>query len=289
VASTRSMTGMPEGASTRPPHQRTPTVVAPAARGKGDDREAQPRMPRHRWLHRRRRGRSRGAARDPSKRPSDDGAVTRRRAVRCRGGAAFGMRGPVLNGSETALAASSRRSTAASESPDGGAAGGWWPHRPPNGPCRWVVEGRSNAGQDRGRTPTSKCPRTDTAQRHTPLDRLTVRPSASYGMPPTPPHCAVGSLSRDAARDEHGDVPFDVERLLRLWSDPLPEADDAATDAFRQLYADPVTVNGTPLTAADMVARARAMQGALEEPEREVLGTRGGLPCGGVPILAPAA
>jgi hypothetical protein len=78
-------------------------------------------------------------------------------------------------------------------------------------------------------------------------------------------------LSRDAARDEHGDVPFDVERLLRLWSDPLPEADDAATDAFRQLYADPVTVNGTPLTAADMVARARAMQGALEEPEREVL------------------
>jgi uncharacterized protein YndB with AHSA1/START domain len=84
-------------------------------------------------------------------------------------------------------------------------------------------------------------------------------------------HRAVGSLSRDAARDEHGAVPFDVERLLRLWIDPLPEDDDAATDAFRQLYADPVTVNGAPLTAADMVARARAMQGALEQPERDVL------------------
>ncbi len=66
-------------------------------------------------------------------------------------------------------------------------------------------------------------------------------------------------------------MPFDVERLLRLWTDPLPEDDDAAAEAFRQLYADPVRVNGAMLAAADMVARARAMQRALEEPEREVL------------------
>jgi uncharacterized protein YndB with AHSA1/START domain len=66
-------------------------------------------------------------------------------------------------------------------------------------------------------------------------------------------------------------VPFDVDRLLRLWIDPLPEDDDAATDAFRRLYADPLTVNGAMLSAADMVARARAMQGALAEPEHEVL------------------
>ena len=66
-------------------------------------------------------------------------------------------------------------------------------------------------------------------------------------------------------------MPFDVERLLRLWTDPLPEDDDAAAEAFRQLYTDPVRVNGAMLTAGDMVARARAMQGALEEPEREVL------------------
>ena len=67
------------------------------------------------------------------------------------------------------------------------------------------------------------------------------------------------------------DVPFDVDRLLRLWTDALPEDDGAATDAFRQLYTDPVTVNGAMLTAADLVARARAMQRALQEPEREVL------------------
>jgi predicted ester cyclase len=66
-------------------------------------------------------------------------------------------------------------------------------------------------------------------------------------------------------------VPFDVQRLLRLWTDPLPEDDGAAAAAFRALYSDPVTVNGISLTVADMVTRARAMQRALEAPEREVL------------------
>jgi len=66
-------------------------------------------------------------------------------------------------------------------------------------------------------------------------------------------------------------MPFDVERLLRLWTEPLPGDDAAAAAAFRELYTDPVVVNGAPLPAADMVARARAMQRALERPEREVL------------------
>jgi hypothetical protein len=66
-------------------------------------------------------------------------------------------------------------------------------------------------------------------------------------------------------------MAFDVQRLLRLWTDPLPADDGAATAAFRELYSDPVTVNGMSLTAADLVARARAMQAALERPEREVL------------------
>ena len=64
---------------------------------------------------------------------------------------------------------------------------------------------------------------------------------------------------------------LDVEALLRLWTDPLPQDDEAAADAFRRMYTDPVTVNGTPLGAADMVARARVMQAALAEPERDVL------------------
>ncbi len=72
-------------------------------------------------------------------------------------------------------------------------------------------------------------------------------------------------------RDHHDAVPFDVERLLRLWTDPLPEDDGLAAESFRALYVDPVRVNGAPLTAVDLVARARRMQAALEEPEREVL------------------
>jgi hypothetical protein len=67
-------------------------------------------------------------------------------------------------------------------------------------------------------------------------------------------------------------MPFDVERLLRLWTDPLPGNEAASAAAFRELYCDPVTVNGSPVTAAGLVARARAMQVALEQPERSVLG-----------------
>jgi ketosteroid isomerase-like protein len=66
-------------------------------------------------------------------------------------------------------------------------------------------------------------------------------------------------------------VTFDVERLLRLWTDRLPDDDAAAAEAFRAVYADPVTVNGVPIPAADLVARARVLQAALERPEREVL------------------
>ncbi|NYJ08394.1 ester cyclase [Petropleomorpha daqingensis] len=66
-------------------------------------------------------------------------------------------------------------------------------------------------------------------------------------------------------------MAFDVDRLLRLWTDPLPDDDAAAADAFRALYTDPVRVNGAELTAADLVARARALQRVFEEPLREVL------------------
>jgi hypothetical protein len=45
----------------------------------------------------------------------------------------------------------------------------------------------------------------------------------------------------------------------------------AAEDAFRALYTDPVRVNGALLTAADMVARARALQLVFDGPERKVV------------------
>src|SRR4051794_40538842 len=66
-------------------------------------------------------------------------------------------------------------------------------------------------------------------------------------------------------------MAFDVDRLLRLWTDPLPDDDADAAAAFRELYTDPVSVNGASLTAADLVARARALQAVFEAPEREVL------------------
>jgi predicted ester cyclase len=66
-------------------------------------------------------------------------------------------------------------------------------------------------------------------------------------------------------------VAFDVDRLLRLWTDPLPDDDAAAAAAFGELYTDPVLVNGAPLSLAGMVARARALQATFTDPEREVL------------------
>jgi len=66
-------------------------------------------------------------------------------------------------------------------------------------------------------------------------------------------------------------MSFDIERLLRLWTHPLPDDDETAAEEFRELYTDPVTVNSSELTARDLVARARRMQQALAEPEREVL------------------
>ena len=64
-------------------------------------------------------------------------------------------------------------------------------------------------------------------------------------------------------------TPF-LERLLDLWQEPLDRRADPAAD-FAQLYADPVTVNGTPLTVADLVARARATQSALADLRAEVV------------------
>jgi predicted ester cyclase len=73
-----------------------------------------------------------------------------------------------------------------------------------------------------------------------------------------------------------------LDQLLALWREPVDQRPDPEAD-FRAVYADPVPVNGTPLTAADLVARARALQRAftdvrldlvhhLETPTRIVIG-----------------
>lgn len=59
-----------------------------------------------------------------------------------------------------------------------------------------------------------------------------------------------------------------VERLMTLWNEPL--GDDAET-VFRQLYADPVTINGVEVSVAGLVDRAHAVQGALSGTSRRLL------------------
>jgi hypothetical protein len=64
-------------------------------------------------------------------------------------------------------------------------------------------------------------------------------------------------------------MAIDFDELLRLWTDP--PAAVGAEAAFSRFYADPVLVNGTELSIADLVARARDMHVALEGLSAEVL------------------
>lgn len=65
-------------------------------------------------------------------------------------------------------------------------------------------------------------------------------------------------------------MSFDVQALLDLWTEP-PRSDSEAAEAFRRLYTDPVPVNGTALSAADLVERARSLQRTFDDVHREVL------------------
>ena len=61
-----------------------------------------------------------------------------------------------------------------------------------------------------------------------------------------------------------------VERLLRLWAERPLEGADAVT-AFRQVYADPVLVNGTHLPVQELVDRARLLHAAVEGLQLELV------------------
>ncbi len=60
-----------------------------------------------------------------------------------------------------------------------------------------------------------------------------------------------------------------VDHALALWSTPLPEG-DAALAAFRDVYADPLAVNGSSTPLHVLVDRARMMQSALEDLRHEI-------------------
>jgi predicted ester cyclase len=66
-------------------------------------------------------------------------------------------------------------------------------------------------------------------------------------------------------------MSFDVNAMMRLWSEQLPDSDEEAAAAFRELYTDPVVVNGVELGAADLVARARAVHRTFQRRDNEIL------------------
>jgi hypothetical protein len=61
-----------------------------------------------------------------------------------------------------------------------------------------------------------------------------------------------------------------LDQLLALWKEPVGQRPDPEAD-FRAVYTDPVPVNGTPLSAAMLVARARALQGAFTGTTMELV------------------
>ena len=65
-------------------------------------------------------------------------------------------------------------------------------------------------------------------------------------------------------------APADITgRALALWGRPVPDG-PAGIEAFRSLYADPVTVNGAATDLTVLVDRARMLQGALSDLHHDV-------------------
>ena len=62
-----------------------------------------------------------------------------------------------------------------------------------------------------------------------------------------------------------------LERMVALWTEPLPADDEAAVALARELYADPVTINGVLFELRALVGRGRAQQRALAEQRLEII------------------
>jgi ketosteroid isomerase-like protein len=61
-----------------------------------------------------------------------------------------------------------------------------------------------------------------------------------------------------------------VEDIMRLWAEPVG-ATAEAVPRFAAVYADPVVVNGVPLTLVQLTDRARMLQGAFGAMRMELL------------------
>ena len=67
------------------------------------------------------------------------------------------------------------------------------------------------------------------------------------------------------------DVTHPVDRMLQLWSAPPPEDDVPALSTFREVYADPYSINGEAVPLSAVVGRARMMHAGLADLRHEVL------------------
>jgi hypothetical protein len=92
--------------------------------------------------------------------------------------------------------------------------------------------------------------------------------------------CTTGTVSSAGSRrpclahppvvEQTNRVADLVERLTALWTEPLGDQETAVA-AFGRLYADPVVVNGTPMSLVELVDRARALQGAFSGLSMQVV------------------
>ncbi len=62
-----------------------------------------------------------------------------------------------------------------------------------------------------------------------------------------------------------------VERLRRLWTEPVAASDEEALAAFREAYTDPVSINGADIPLVDVVERARGLQRAFADLRMELI------------------
>jgi hypothetical protein len=61
-----------------------------------------------------------------------------------------------------------------------------------------------------------------------------------------------------------------LDRLVPLWTQPVGSREDPEA-AFREVYADPVMVNGAQMPVADLVGRARMLQRAFDQLEMHIV------------------
>lgn len=60
-------------------------------------------------------------------------------------------------------------------------------------------------------------------------------------------------------------MSFDLDRLMAVWDTPGDE------DAFAQLYADPVRLNGVDTSVATLAAMARGLHSGISGQSREII------------------